>query len=227
MSQPDYPIFNRKWQKDQKNRRGGYNFERTKEYHLAEKWFEERKEAKKDSRPPSPMVQSPPPTKPVKGPPPGLSKPTAVQSVKTTTPHCLKCIKPQINPIIVTCCGSSFCLSCAVQQADVYNRCYKCKAVIDMSKYKEYEELDLKIPSYDEFDYVSPDDPVSLTHIPLNDNTMPKLSHKLNISAEEFVPNGALPSEELQMNIMGNFELYMNYIYFYNLLSSCLPLQVS
>jgi hypothetical protein len=226
MSQPDYPVFNKKWQKAQKGRRGEYNFERTKEYQLAEKWFEERKETKKDSRPPSPMVQSPPPTKSVRGPPPGLLKPTAIQSIKTETPRCLKCTTPQINPIIVTCCGSSFCLSCAVLQADVYNRCYKCKAVIDMSKYKEYDDLDLKIPSYDEFDYVSPDDSVSLTFIPLNNNTAQKSSHRLNISAEEFVPIGATSSDELQMDIMGNLELYMNYIYFYNILSSCLQPQV-
>jgi hypothetical protein len=226
MSQPDYPIFNKKWQKEQKSRRGGYNFERTKEYHLAEKWFEERKETKKDSRPPSPMIQSPPPTKPVKGPPPGLSKPTIIQSIKPQTPYCLKCTNPQVNPIIVSCCGSSFCLSCAVLQADVYNRCYKCKTVIDISKYEEYDDLDLKIPSYDEFDYVSPDDPVSLTYIPLNNNITQKSSHKLNIFAEEFVPIGAMSSEGLQMNLMGNLELYTNYIYIYNLLASCLQSQV-
>ena len=51
MSQPDYPVFNKKWQKEQKSRRGGYNFEKSREYQLAEKWFEERRENKHIEKP--------------------------------------------------------------------------------------------------------------------------------------------------------------------------------
>jgi hypothetical protein len=215
MSQPDYPLFSKKCQR---NSRGTYNFERTKEFHLAEKWFEERKEAKKDSRPPSPMVQSPPPIKvtpQIKGPPPGLPKP-----ISKNIASCFKCNKIQTNPLMVACCVSCFCLSCTFFQAELYNRCYKCKAVIDMNRYKEYDDLDLVIPSYEDFDYVSPDDPVSLTNIPLNieKNT----SRKLNIFAEEFKPR--VNQEELQKNIIEN-QLMMNYMYFYNMMLACLQSQ--
>jgi hypothetical protein len=217
MSRSDYPLFSKRIQKSQKNWRGGYNFEKSKEYELAEKWFEERKETKKDSRPPSPMIQSPPPTKTIKGPPPGLSKPIPVRDIS-----CFKCKNTQINLIMMGCCASCFCTSCMILQSEIYNRCFKCKKVIDMTKYKEYEDLDLNIPSYDEFDYNSPDDPVTLTFIPLNKNTTPKISHKLSISAQEFIPNDVLRSDELRMNINENFELYMNYINLYNLIASCL-----
>ena len=43
MSRPDYPIFSKKHQKSNRSWRGGYNFEKSKEYELAEKWFEERR----------------------------------------------------------------------------------------------------------------------------------------------------------------------------------------
>ncbi len=229
MSQPDYPLFSKRLQRGQRSMRGAYNFEKTKEYQLAEKWFEERRESKKDTRPPSPMVQSPPPikvTSSIRGPPPGLPKPIT----RNYSTHCLKCNSLQSNPIIVACCGSCFCLSCTVLQAEVYNRCFKCNSIIDINKYKEYEDLDLKIPSYDEFDYISPDDSTILTHIPLNTaqqhNCIPESTKKSswNIFAEEFRPRNF--SDESQSIIMDS-QLYTNYILFYNLILSCLQNQVS
>ncbi len=56
------------------------------------------------------------------------------------------------------CCAATFCFNCAIGQADIINRCFQCNSVINLSKYEEYDGLDLKIPSYDEFDYINPEE---------------------------------------------------------------------
>ena len=128
MSQPDYPLFWKRLQRDQylqSNQRhtrekcGAYNFEKTKNCDLAEKWFRERKEVQREPIPtPTPIPTPPIPistpiiaSKP-KGPPPGLIRPR-------------------------------------------HDSC----------------DLDLKIPSYDEFHYVDPDEIV----------TSPLLTRRLSI----------------------------------------------
>ena len=190
MSQPDYPIFSKKHQRAQRSWRGGYNFERSKEYELAEKWFEERREAKQE-RPPSPMVQSPPPTKPqqniTKLPPPGLTKPTNVK-------FCVKCTVPTSTPVSMGCCGSIYCIKCITFEAELYNRCHKCKSILDMSKYEEYEGCDLHIPSYDDFNYSESPPNTQLTYIPLNNNPVEKIVEDYN-------------------RLMNNFQLYLQYTY--------------
>ncbi len=50
--QPTYPIFSKRAQREQKNKRGAYNFARTREYQDAERWFEARKEIRKEYNPP-------------------------------------------------------------------------------------------------------------------------------------------------------------------------------
>jgi hypothetical protein len=52
--QPTYPIFSKRAQREQKSRRGAYNFVRNTEYHDAEKWFEARKERRAEYNPPPP-----------------------------------------------------------------------------------------------------------------------------------------------------------------------------
>jgi hypothetical protein len=50
MPPPSYPVFSKRIQREQKeelrNKRGAYNFQKTKTYHVAEEWFQARKEAK-------------------------------------------------------------------------------------------------------------------------------------------------------------------------------------
>jgi hypothetical protein len=112
MSRPDYPLFSKRIHREQRNKRGGYNFERSREFELAEKWFEERKGSQRTL---IPVPEPPPkpaslPTK-AKGPPPGLSKPVIeVAPAVTYTPPREDC------------------------------------------------DLELIIPSYDEFNYVDPDE---------------------------------------------------------------------
>lgn len=122
MSQPDYPLFSKRHYRAQREKRGAYNFEKTKEYNLAEQWFKDRKEAQRElipvPKPPTPPQKfSPEPTKP-KGPPPGLEKlvPKPVEPVKIKHEDC---------------------------------------------------ELDLQIPSYDDFDYIDPDEILCHYQLPL------------------------------------------------------------
>lgn len=103
MQRPDYPLFSKRYTRE---KRGAYNFEKTKEYDLAEQWFKDRKGAQKELIPVSSPPVKPTPIQPI-GPPPGLEKKVAPEPIR-------------------------------VQREDY--------------------ELDLKIPSYDEFDYVDPDD---------------------------------------------------------------------
>jgi hypothetical protein len=116
MSRPDYPLFSKRYKRE---KRGAYNFEKSKEFDLAEQWFKDRKESQREVIPvPSPPVKPAPIT--TKGPPPGLEKPVIPQPVR-------------------------------VQQEDC--------------------ELDLKIPSYDEFDYVDPEEIIPDPLVSLNFNT--------------------------------------------------------
>ena len=233
MSQPDYPIFSKRHQKAQRTRRGTYNFEKTKEYELAEKWFEERREAKQE-RPPSPMVQSPPPTikqpsKSIFGPPPGLPKPI-------TTKACNKCKVPQRFPVILNCCQSVFCLDCVVFESNLYNRCHSCKKVIDITKYDEYDGLNLKIPSFEDFDYKESEDPVLVTYIPLNDpvsieQTLTLFDNKYSTPPFSEVAN-SLPDSETKLSgldgqnltnvIMTNYQIYLQWQILNSLLSGFL-----
>lgn len=108
MSRPDYPLFSKRLQREQRggrDKRGAYNFEKSREFELAEKWFEERKEAQKKVIP----VLPPPPK--TKGPPPGLSKPL-----------------PSPQPVKIYTLPKEDC------------------------------DLDIIIPSYDNFNYVDPDE---------------------------------------------------------------------
>jgi hypothetical protein len=54
---PTYPIFSKRAQREQKNKRGAYNFAKSTEYHDAEEWFEARKEMRKRFNPPQPIEQ--------------------------------------------------------------------------------------------------------------------------------------------------------------------------
>lgn len=149
MSQPNYHLFSKKCQNTQRNRRSDYNFVKIRDYELVEKWFEERKLARQEyNRPPLPSVQSPPPiTNPqTNRQPPGLNKPVP-------TKVCKKCNCTHIIPVTLSCCGNTLCLSCATFEAELYNRCFSCKSILDMSKYEEYDGLSVIIPSYDNFDY--------------------------------------------------------------------------
>jgi hypothetical protein len=230
MSQPDYPIFNKKWQKDQKNRRGGYNFEKTKEFELAEKWFEERKVARQEyNRPPSPTVQSPPPIslpQAKKGPPPGLNK------LVVPTKVCKKCNSTQIIPVTFGCCNNTFCLNCTTFEAELYNRCFSCKSIIDMSKYDEYDGLDLKIPSYDEFDYKDNEEIVPLTHIPLNNTTTSAVLESIIVSDNYSTPlvSQDVPDENVDFAGQGfidlslnNYQLYLQYLMMLTMFSQFVP----
>ena len=117
MSRPDYPTFSKRLyreQHEQRYKRGAYNFEKTKEYTLEEKWFEERKAVKKEPIPvPSPVKLPSPKATVVKKVPPGLVQQTQPLQQQVKTPQ--------------------------------RRRLDSC-------------ELDLKIPSYDDFDYVDPDE---------------------------------------------------------------------
>jgi hypothetical protein len=196
MSQPDYPIFSKKHQRAQRSWRGGYNFERSREYELAERWFEERREAKQE-KPPSPMVQSPPPSRPqqniTKAPPPGISKPTNIK-------FCNKCKVPTSISVTVGCCSSHYCIKCITFETELYNKCYKCKSVLDASKYEEYDGCDLSIPSYDDFEYVEPKPVSQLVEIPLNNNPIENITNDYD-------------------RLMNDFQLYLQYTYFLGLYS--------
>jgi hypothetical protein len=50
--QPTYPIFSKRAQREQKTKRGAYNFTRSTEFHEAEKWFEARKGRRAEYNPP-------------------------------------------------------------------------------------------------------------------------------------------------------------------------------
>jgi len=107
MSQPTYPLFSKRVQPDKHKKREKYNFQKSNEYDLAEKWFEERKSTTK-------------------------TYDIVTPSIRSSTQHA-----SQSEPI-------------------------KTKRVppgLEISK-RQYEdcELDIIIPSYDNFNYINPDD---------------------------------------------------------------------
>jgi len=149
MSQPDYPIFSKRLQNNQKNWRGCYNFEKTNDSELVKKWFEERSNYKIENKQ---IVNNNTVTnivannilKPLL--PPGLSK-------KFVINYCKICSKISNNSFLSTCCKSFLCDGCLIGN-DLYNRCVLCKAIVDESLYKQYDCLDLIIPSYEDFYYI-------------------------------------------------------------------------
>jgi hypothetical protein len=143
MSQPEYQGFSKKHPKTMRSWKGAYNFEKTKEYKLAEKWFEERRERQEKKIEPT---LTDPPSKAKKGPPPGLTKPLPAKL-------CRKCNSVMTIPLNNGCCNNTFCLLCTTFESELYNRCYSCKSVIDITKYDEYDSLNLTIPSYNDFIY--------------------------------------------------------------------------
>jgi hypothetical protein len=115
MSRSDYPLFSKRIQKSQKNWRGGYNFEKSKEYELAEKWFEERRGIKQSITP-------------------KVENTTEKIRVSKSEP---KKLPPGLEVLIK-------------------------KNIIDDC------ELDVIIPSYDDFNYTNPDD--TLLSFPIDSN---------------------------------------------------------
>jgi hypothetical protein len=179
MSQPDYPLFSKRYQRPSGNqkytreKRGAYNFEKTKEYSLAEKWFQERKETQREliPVPVPPAKPTPASVKPVtKGPPPGLT-----------------------------------------QQRPRHDSC----------------DLDLKIPSYDDFDYVDPDEvvispPPQPVHINTNINLFEE-HYSTPLLVEGDLPDdddnyeGQLAEFEAQQAELYNQAMYNQFISAYQL----------
>jgi hypothetical protein len=181
MSQPEYPLFSKKHQRLQRNWRGGYNFEKSREFELAERWFEERRETRPQTnhpKPKTPTIKSK--TPPIKSiiqplspiiqplPPPSIAlvppqnhfnwlKSSSPPGLNKSQPKfCKKCSKILSNPIMIDCCKSCFCLSCLVLHIDLFNRCLSCKAIVDKDLYELYDGCDISIPSYQDFDYQEP-----------------------------------------------------------------------
>lgn len=145
MSQPEYPPFSKKYQY---NKRGTYNFGRSKDFTLAEKWFKERLESSNEQK--QEIYKTPSDTlkKQSINMPPGLSK------SMTNIAFCKKCKnKILINNSLVYCCKSLFCFECFSLHNDTFNRCIGCKKIVNIAYYDLYDGLDLKIPSYEDFFY--------------------------------------------------------------------------
>lgn len=167
MSQPDYPLFSKKIQSrqwdnyDKRNRRGGYNFEKTREFELAERWFEERRGVQKIEEPNvlEPKVLEPKPIKvppglypaitKINGTPPGLEK-----SVIEPPKFCKKCTRVPTSTFPIICCNSIVCFECFSDYADLFNRCIICKTIVEPDRYDEFDGLVLRIPSYEDFEYL-------------------------------------------------------------------------
>lgn len=198
MSQPDYPLFSKRIQKSQRNWRGGYNFEKTREYKLAEKWFEERRETIKEPIQPVPksIVEVP-------RVPPGLVK-TAVKPK-----YCKVCSKIPNSLYTSECCTSFFCDGCFSSLAELYNRCPCCKKTVNAELVQQFEGLDLKIPSYDEFEYIE-----SIEFLPTYYPDINSLQFQENYTTPHLVEDEE-PNQQTDMTIdnfneMNNtFQLYM------------------
>lgn len=205
MSTPDYPTFSKRIQRSQRNYRGAYNFDRSAELKLAEKWFQERREQRAS------MLQ-PQTTMPSSRLPPGLPIPTSVPK------KCKKCSVPQNNPVLMSCCQANFCFKCALHQADLFNRCFNCNKIINFSKYEEYDGLDLKIPSYDDFDYKDPDE-ITLPVVKLQETySTPLLDDSNNqTNTDSLVLN-------MNMDVI-NFQLNFQYIMFMAMFSQLLKME--
>ena len=92
---------------------------------------------------------------------------------------CEKCFLSTDNPIKMGCCKSAFCSDCYYERAALYNRCNTCNTVIDSTKYELYDGFELKIPTYDEFCYYEPLEPITLEPIePLEDDYIGQLNEQ-------------------------------------------------
>jgi hypothetical protein len=174
MSQPNYLVFSKKnksqqWDKyDKRNRRGAYNFEKTKEYEIAERWFEERRGAQKATVDQPKIIEE---SKPIKLPPGlipssiiinrplGLNKvimpPPGLEKIAVELPKfCKKCTRIPTNALSTNCCMSFVCSSCFSSYSELFNRCVFCKVVLDQDRYDEFDGLDLYIPPYEDFEYL-------------------------------------------------------------------------
>ncbi len=165
MSQPDYPAFSKKiqsrqWDKyDKRNRRGAYNFEKTKEFELAEKWFEERREAQKVKE--ELKVNEPKSVNSINVPPglyPSIVKinnmPPGLEKKAERPKFCKKCTRIPTSTFPISCCNSILCSTCYLEYSSLYNRCVICKTVVEPARYDEFDGLDLCIPSYEDFEYI-------------------------------------------------------------------------
>ena len=206
MSQSEYPLFSKKHPKNMRSWKGVYNFEKTKEYKLAEKWFEQRKEYKlaekwleerKETKIES--ILTDPPSKAKKGPPPGLTKPLPANL-------CKKCNSVITIPLNNGCCNNTFCVMCTIFEAELYNRCYSCKSVIDITKYDDYDGLNLTIPSYNDFIYEDSEKRLNLfQYIPLK-NTSSLTVPDINIDNNTEINN------QIRYLILANYQHYMEYV---------------
>jgi hypothetical protein len=137
MSHSDYPTFPKKNHREQRGfreKRGAYKFEKTREYSLAEKWFEERKALNKEPIPvPSPVKLPSPKATVVKKAPPGLVQ--------------------QIQPL---------------QQQPLQQQPLQHQVKTQQRQRLDSCDLYLKIPSYNDFDYVDPDEIVIAQQMTFN-----------------------------------------------------------
>jgi hypothetical protein len=240
MSQPDYPLFSKKHQRSQRNLRGAYNFERTREFRLAEQWFEERRAARQEynhipSRPSQETI-----TNTIIQQPPSLSKKDPPGLIKTTSrpKFCKLCSKLPNNPLSVECCKSCFCFDCFSLYADLYNRCANCKKVIQIELQEQFEGLDLKIPSYDDFDYIEPVEVEAsfvsfvpeIISTPIEDNySTPQFIEEYSeqpsseYNQEDVVPQ--MGEDELNVMMMNNFQLYLQYMLLSSMFATINPNQ--
>jgi hypothetical protein len=217
MSQPDYPVFNKKWQKAQKGWRGGYNFEKSKEYQLAERWFEERKETRKEYNHPTPTNTV---VTPVIRMPPGLVKTTIKPK------YCKVCNKIPSSLFTSECCNSFFCSDCFNTRAELFNRCPCCKKAVKEELIEQFEGLDLSIPSYDEFYYFEPIEFVPVycpepCEIQENSSTPDFVENEQN--QQELYLN--MPNNDFTDEMLYSFELYMQCLLFSSMLAAEYPNQ--
>jgi hypothetical protein len=169
---PEYHAFSKRFQQNIKHNRVTHDFESVRRYALAEKWFEERRTVEQvtlEDESKCKLVISKPSFE--LKPPPGLFSFKPV-----TSKCCTQCLKPHNDTIVARCCSTTFCNTCYNFQSEMYNRCWMCKKVVDMSKYNEYEGLDLCIPTYEDFDYDSSNQPLKsiLKLVPNEKNKQPK-----------------------------------------------------
>lgn len=145
MSQ-EYSLF--KKQRNIRSWRGAYNFEKSREFELAEKWFEERRQVSQEYKPTISSQKSEELISNKFKVPPGLSK------SESQIRFCKKCAKVVSSQVSLNCCKVPFCLECSTFYIDLFNRCVGCKTIIDKNIYDQYDGLDLKIPSYENFNYI-------------------------------------------------------------------------
>lgn len=125
----EYPAFSKHF----KRSKGRYNLTTQNIPSTAEKWFEERQKSIKPENKINIIA-------------PGL--------IKNIINPCKKCNTNIQVPVITSCCKNTFCMKCYHFESELYNRCFGCKKVINHTKYNDYDNINLKIPTYDNFDYI-------------------------------------------------------------------------